>query len=75
MVVLLQSQTLPINPPGAEPVLNSAQVWEAMLLKCRRPQDFLTPMSDSEVLEETETLIRRSVTFKPVSYATLSLLP
>ena len=67
MVVLIQSQTLPFNPPGAEPVLNLAQIWEAVLLKCRKPQDFLSPMADSEVLEETDTLIKRSVIFKPVS--------
>lgn len=66
MVVLIQSLTLPFNPPGAEPVLNMAQIWEALLLKCRKPQDFLSPMSGSEVLEETETTIKRSVTFKQV---------
>lgn len=66
MVLLIQSQTLPFNPPGAEPVLDKSQIWEALLLKCRKPQDFLFPMSGSEVLEETETLIRRSVTFKQV---------
>ena len=66
MVVLIQSQTLPFNPPGAEPLLNTAQIWEALLLKCRKPQDFLSPMSGSEVLEETDTLIKRNVTFKQV---------
>ncbi|CAF9927327.1 MAG: hypothetical protein HETSPECPRED_006557 [Heterodermia speciosa] len=64
MVLLIQSQTLPFNPPGAEPVLNLSQIWEALLLKCRKPEDFLAPISGSEVLEETDTLIRRSVTFK-----------
>ena len=66
MVVLSQSQTLPFNPPGAEPVLNTAQIWEALLLKCRKPEDFLSPISGSEMLEETDTLIRRIVTFREV---------
>lgn len=66
MVVLYQSQTLPINPSGAQPELNTTQFWEVMLLKCRKPQLFVGAMSDSEILEETETVIKRNVTFKEV---------
>lgn len=66
MVVLCQSQTLPINPSGAEPVLTVSQFWEVMILKCRKPELFVTAMSASEVLEETENLIKRTVTFKEV---------
>ena len=67
MVVLFQSQTCPINPPGAQPVLTIAQFWEVMILKCRQPELFVAPMSGSEVLEETETFIKRVVVFKEVS--------
>lgn len=67
MVVLFQSQTCPINPPGAQPVLTTAQFWEVMILKCRQPELFVAPMSSSEVLEETETYIKRVVVFKEVS--------
>lgn len=66
MVVLYQSQTLPINPSGAEPVLTVPQFWEVMILKCRKPQLFIEAMSASEVLEETEQFIKRTVTFKEV---------
>lgn len=34
------------------------------MLKCRKPELFVTPMSTSSVLEETETFLKRSVTFK-----------
>jgi len=64
MVVLYQSQTLPINPSGSSPALSLAEVWEVMMLKCRKPELFVAPMSDSSVLEETETFMKRSVTFK-----------
>lgn len=64
MVILYQSQTLPINPPGVSPSLSLAEVWEVMMLKCRKPELFVTPMSTSSVLEETETFLKRSVTFK-----------
>ena len=66
MVILIQSQTFPFNPPGAEPILNTAQIWEALLLKCRQPELFLSPISSSEVLEETDTTIKRTITPKQV---------
>ena len=64
--MLYQSQTLPINPSGTEPVLTTSQFWEVMMLKCRKPELFVAPMSGSEVLEETEHMIKRAVTFKEV---------
>ena len=67
MVVLYQSQTCPINPPGAQPVLSLSQFWEVMILKCRQPELFVAPMSGSEVLEETDMFIKRLVVFKEVS--------
>ena len=67
MVVLYQSQTCLINPPGAQPILTISQFWEVMILKCRQPELFVAPMSSSEVLEETDTFIKRVVMFKEVS--------
>ena len=64
MVVLYQSQTCPINPPNAFPLLTIDDVWEVMMLKCRKPELFVAPMSGSKVLEENPTFMKRSVTFK-----------
>ena len=63
MVVLYQSQTLPINPPNASPVLTLAQVWEVMQIKARKPQLFVAAISACEVLEETESFLKRAATF------------
>lgn len=64
MVVLYQSQTYPINPPNASPILTLAEVWEVMLVKCRKPELFVAPIAACEVLEETESTMKRVVTFK-----------
>ena len=64
MVILYQSQTCSINPPNASPLLTIDEVWEVMMLKCRKPELFVAPMSGSKVLEENPTFIKRSVTFK-----------
>ncbi|KAL6718148.1 hypothetical protein ACLMJK_004235 [Lecanora helva] len=64
MVVLYQSQTLPINPSGSTPTLTLPQIWEVMQLKCRKPELFVEPMSSSEVLMETPSYMKRIVVFK-----------
>ena len=64
MVVIIQSQTYPINPPGAEPVLNVEQVWEALAIKSRKPELFLKPISSAKILEEDENSLVREVYFK-----------
>lgn len=56
--------TFPINPPSASPVLSHAQVWAGLVKKCRKPQDFVTAISDCEVLEEDDNGLKRVVTFK-----------
>ncbi|KAM0799765.1 hypothetical protein BDR22DRAFT_806865 [Usnea florida] len=63
MVVLYQSQTSPVNPPNASPVLTLAQVWEVMQIKARKPQLFVAPISACEVLEENESFLKRVATF------------
>lgn len=64
MVILYLSQTFPINPPGAEPFLTTSQLWEVLVLKCRKPELFIAPISGSKVLEETEVFIKRTIIFK-----------
>lgn len=64
MVVLYQSQTYPINPPNASPILTVSEVWEVMQIKCRKPELFIASMSACEVLEEKDSFMKRAVTFK-----------
>ncbi|KAL2057454.1 hypothetical protein ABVK25_002507 [Lepraria finkii] len=64
MVILYQSQTLAINSPSASPTLSIDEMWEVMLLKCRKPELFVAPMSGSAIIEETPTFMKRSVTLK-----------
>lgn len=66
MVVLCQSQTFPINPPGAEPVLSVEQFWDVLEIKCRQPELFVKPIASSSVLEETQTTIKREAVFREV---------
>lgn len=64
MVVLYQSQTYPINPRNASPVLTVSEVWEVMQIKCRKPELFIASISACEVLEEKDSFMKRAVTFK-----------
>lgn len=66
MVVLYLSQTWPINPPGAEPVLSLEQVWDVLVIKCRQPERFVKPIASCTVLEDTDTFIKREVVFREV---------
>ncbi|MCJ1336642.1 hypothetical protein MMC09_001920 [Bachmanniomyces sp. S44760] len=65
MVLLSTAHTRPLNPPSASPILNADQVWAGLLLKCRRPQEFVAPIVACEVLSETEKEIVRMVEFDP----------
>ncbi|KAI9880250.1 MAG: hypothetical protein M1830_004595 [Pleopsidium flavum] len=65
MFIVYASSTQPINPsPKAQRVLTVPEIWKGLLLKCRKPQLFVTEMSDCEVLEENEKGLKRVVTFK-----------
>lgn len=66
MVVLYKSQTSPINPAGAEPVLSIEQFWEVLVIKARQPELFVKPIASAKVLEETETTIKREISFREV---------
>jgi hypothetical protein len=64
MVRILQCQTFPINPHGAEPALSVEQVWEVLKIKSRSPQRFIPAINSSNVLEENEAGLTRKVEFK-----------
>lgn len=66
MVLILKSQTFPINPPGVEPVLSIEQVWEVLQIKCRTPEKFIPAMASTTVLEENEKGLSREVIFRDV---------
>jgi hypothetical protein len=64
MVLIVLSQTFPINPPGVEPVLSVEQVWEVLSIKSRTPELFIQAMASTTVLEEHETSLVREVVFR-----------
>lgn len=64
MVVFYQSQTYPVNPSTASSLLTHDQLWEVMQIKCRKPELFVPSMTACEVLEETDSFMKRAVIFK-----------
>lgn len=57
--------TSPINPPNVYPLLSQSQVWNGLMRKCRRPQDFIDVMSDCNIIQEDAAGMKRIVLFKP----------
>ncbi|KAI0184053.1 hypothetical protein EV127DRAFT_486492 [Xylaria flabelliformis] len=72
MVTFNIAYTAPINKNGATPTLTQSQVWEGLKLKVRRAQDFVSAITECQVLSE-ETLptgelqITRQVQFVPTT--------
>lgn len=64
MVLIVLSQTFPINPPGVEPVLSIEQVWEVLNIKSHTPELFIQAMASSTVFEESKTSLVREVVFR-----------
>ncbi|MCJ1485905.1 hypothetical protein MMC06_006080, partial [Schaereria dolodes] len=64
MVRILAAATLPINPPNAGIVLTLPQIWAGLISKCRAPQDFVKAMESCAIVDESETGMRRVVTYK-----------
>ncbi len=64
MVRILQCQTFPINPPGAQPALSVEQIWEVLKIKSSSPHRFIPAITSSNVLEENEAGLTREVKFK-----------
>lgn len=65
MVTINLALTVPLNPPGSNPVIAPAQAWSALLRKARRPQDFVPVVSGCTILSETPTRISAEVSFHP----------
>lgn len=57
--------TCPINSPFVSPTLTQSQIWQGLVEKCRKPQDFVPDIADCEVIEESHDGLKRIVTFKP----------
>ncbi|KAI4630490.1 hypothetical protein J4E80_001426 [Alternaria sp. BMP 0032] len=53
-----------INPAGATPVLNQAQIWAGLQRKIRFAQEFVPVIESCDVLEEKDDVVTRDVTFK-----------
>ena len=64
MVVIIVSQTFPINPPGSEPVLSIEQVWEVLKIKCHTPQLFIPAIASCTILEENEKGLSREIVLR-----------
>ncbi len=57
------SHATPVNPDGVEPKLSREQVWRGLELKAIDAKPFVNGMSQCDVLERTDTTIKRVVTF------------
>jgi hypothetical protein len=65
MVNINLSYTSRINPSGASPVLNQAQIWAGLQRKIRFAQEFVPVIESCKVLEESEGgTVTREVVFK-----------
>lgn len=66
MVVLHFAATLPINPPGATPVLSKEQVWAGLRRKVRFAHEFVPPITSCVVVKEEGNVVTRRVVFEGV---------
>src|SRR5204863_7328797 len=63
MVNIYVAYTEPINPAGVSPTLTIPLVWAGLRRKVVLAQDFIKPIINTEVLEESDTYIKRRVYF------------
>ncbi|KAF2086099.1 DUF1857-domain-containing protein [Saccharata proteae CBS 121410] len=66
MVTLNLAFTAPVNPPGASPVLTTAQLWAGLQRKIRFAHEFVPVIGACDVLSEEEggRVVTREVAFK-----------
>ncbi len=70
MVNIYIAYTEPVNPVGVLPTLTIPQLWAGLRRKVHRGQDFVKIITDTEVLEDSDTYIKRRVYFdKNVSFS------
>ncbi|OAA66815.1 DUF1857 domain containing protein [Niveomyces insectorum RCEF 264] len=65
MTVIHLAHTVPVNPPGASPVLTQAQVFAGFQRKIRKPWEFVPAIESAQVLADEGGVVRRRVVFKP----------
>lgn len=65
MVNINLSLSVPLNPPGASPIITLKHAWAAFVHKARRPQDFIPVVSSCTIISETPTSIACEVSFHP----------
>lgn len=58
------SYAIPVNPPGAEPVLTREQVWRGLAMKAENALPFVPGMSKCEVVERGGNTLLRDVVFQ-----------
>ena len=63
MIVFLQSQTSPINPPGAKPALGVEQFGHVLLFNLRNPELFVKAVTSCTILHEKEGGVTRLLFF------------
>lgn len=74
MVNIYVAYTEPVNPAGALPTLTIPQVWAGLRRKVVLAQDFIKPIINTEVMEESDTYIKRRV-YYDMNYNNIPLLP
>jgi hypothetical protein len=64
MVVLHIAQTLPINPPGANPAISAAQAWAGLKRKAYEPQYFVPVVESCRLLGDEGNKVSLEVRFR-----------
>ncbi|KKC27011.1 SRPBCC family protein [Sphingomonas sp. SRS2] len=58
------SHAIPVNPDGIEPKLTREQVWAGLALKAVDAKPFVDGMTQCDLIERTDTTIKREITFR-----------
>lgn len=64
MVFICVSTTTPVNPPETTPRLSHGDLWKALVSKARHPEEFVSAIESSRIVEESDTGLKRAVQFK-----------
>jgi len=58
------SHAIPVNPPGAEPVLTREQVWRGLEMKAENAMPFVDGMTHCDVDSRDGNILTRTITFR-----------
>jgi len=64
MTIIYAAATLPVNPPGATPIITQDQLWAGLERKRGEPQLFIPVIDTCVVLENDGETVLREVKFK-----------